>query len=450
MVPSLAIVSTPPRLRRDRWRVGTIGIWGGKMEYGDHHCRHCGTALEICVAVLGLMPIANDLIDRSLPSQEAPKAPLVAMVCVEFRLVQTIDYKAANDIFRDDYVYFSSESISWLEHARKYVGEMAQRFGLDGDSRHIEIASNDGYLLQYSQSLGIPTLGVEPCASVATVARDKGIDTRQAFFSQALAGQLVAEGWHADLVTANNVFAHVPDVNDFAAGIRTLLMPNGVATVEVQHLLRLMQRNQFDTIYHEHFSYYSLLSAKRVFEAAGLRVFDVDELPTHGGSVRFYLCRDDSSVQTLPSVARVLAEEIAYGLDRDEVYVGFSKQISQLKQDLVELLDRLKQDGKKILGYGAPAKGVILLNYCGISTGIIDFTVDKAPSKQNKILPGVGIPILHPKMLESEEPDYILVLAWNIADEIIARIRAAFPYQGAFIIPMPKPHIIQGVVSVAA
>lgn len=420
------------------------------MEYGDHRCRHCGTALEICVADLGLMPIANDLLDSVQPGHEEPKAPLVAMVCRDCRLVQTIDYKAANDIFRDDYVYFSSESVSWLEHARKYVGEVVQRFGLDQDSRHIEIASNDGYLLQYSQSLGITTLGVEPCASVATVARGKGIDTRQAFFSRAMADELIAEGWQADLVTANNVFAHVPDVNDFAAGIRALLKPEGVATVEVQHLLRLMQRNQFDTIYHEHFSYYSLLSAKRVFEAAGLRVFDVDELPTHGGSIRFYLCRDDGPFETLPSVARVLAEEIAYGLDRDEVYIGFSRQIAQLKHDLVQMLDGLKRDGKKVVGYGAPAKGVTLLNYCGISTDILDFTVDKAASKQNRFLPGVGIPILHPKMLESAEADYILILAWNIADEIIAQIRAAFPYQGAFIIPMPKPHIVGSVVSVAA
>jgi hypothetical protein len=402
------------------------------------------------MADLGLMPVANDLLDRTNPPPNDIRFPLVAMVCSECRLVQTIDYKAADDIFRDDYVYFSSASVSWLEHARKYVDTVTQRFGLDGQSRHVEIASNDGYLLQFSQSLGIATLGIEPCGSVATAACAKGIDTRRAFFNSALADELVAEGWQANLVTANNVFAHIPDVNGFATGIRTLLKPNGVATVEVQHLLRLMQRNQFDTIYHEHFSYYSLLSAKRVFEAAGLRVFDVDELPTHGGSIRFYLCRDDARIEVLPSVERVMAEEIAFGLDRDDVYTGFSHQISALRDGLLELLASLKRDGKRILGYGAPAKGATLLNYCGISTETLEFTVDKSPSKQDKLLPGVRIPILHPQMLEEANPDYILILPWNIADEIMAQIRAAFHYRGGFIIPMPMPRIIDSEISVAA
>nr|WP_174296482.1 class I SAM-dependent methyltransferase [Sphingomonas bacterium] len=421
------------------------------MHRTDHACRHCAAPLASCVLDLGQSPVANDLIDPSVKEmRDGETYPLKIMVCDRCRLVQTVDLIDAEDLFRDDYVYFSSESTSWLRHAEDYVRAMSERFALSAGARHVEIASNDGYLLQYSRALGLDTLGVEPCGSVATAARAKGIATCQKFFSEALARELVADGGQADLVTANNVFAHVPDINDFASGIRELLKPAGVATIEVQHLLRLMQRNQFDTFYHEHFSYYSLLSAKRVFEQAGLRVFDVEELPTHGGSIRFFVCRDEADRPTSPRVASLLDEELAYGLDEDAVYLAFSQRAVALRTDLRALLGRLKDQGCRIAAYGAPAKGVTLLNYCGIGTDTIDFTVDKAASKQGKLLPGVRLPIRHPAALAVERPDYIVILPWNLTDEIVTQIGDSFDFDGSFITPMPTPRILPKVTRRAA
>jgi hypothetical protein len=301
------------------------------------------------------------------------------------------------------------------------------------------VASNDGYLLQYVKAAGIPGLGVEPCESVALAARKIGIDTRIEFFGVACATRLVEEGKAADLIAANNVLAHVPDINDFVGGAAALLKPEGVATFEVQHLLRLMQKNQFDTIYHEHFSYLSLIAAQHIFEAAGLRVFDVEELPTHGGSIRFFVCRKDASHPETETVRRVLAEETAYGLDKDTVYQQWAERVRRTKRDLLKLLIDIKDKGGTIAGYGAPAKGVTLLNYCGVACDFVDFTVDRAPSKQNRLLPGVHIPILAPEEIEQRKPDYVLILPWNLKDEIMTQMAGIRAWGGKFIIPIPTP-----------
>jgi SAM-dependent methyltransferase len=404
-------------------------------------CRHCGHELTLKLIDLGLSPVANDYVEPANYMNAEPFYPLEVFVCRECRLAQTRDLLAASDIFRADYAYFSSHSASWLEHANRYVDYVSARFGLGANSRHVEIASNDGYLLQYSLAKGIDCLGIEPCESVALAARDKGIETRVEFFGRKCAEALQAEGWAADLITANNVLAHVPDINDFVAGVRMLLAPEGVATFEVQHLLKLMQRHQFDTIYHEHFSYLSLLSAERIFGAAGLRVFDVELLETHGGSIRFFVCHEQSSHLRNSRVTELLAEERAYGLDGDAVYVAWNESVKATKRDLVELLVDLKRKGKVIAGYGAPAKAVTLLNYCGVRTDFLDFTVDRAPSKQGRYLPGVRIPILPTEAIAEAKPDFVLILPWNLKDEIKAQLAEAKSWGGRFIVPVPKASI---------
>ena len=352
-----------------------------------------------------------------------------------------MDLKAASDLFREDYAYFSSASSGWLAHAKDYVAAMVDRFGLDTQSTHVELASNDGYLLQYSKAQGLKVLGVEPCQSVADVALALDIETRVEFFGEDYAAALVEQGWQADLITANNVFAHVPDVNDFALGIHALLKPQGVATIEVQHLMRLMQSNQFDTIYHEHFSYYSLYSALRVFGAAGLRIFDVEELPTHGGSLRYFVCRTEAEHRETPAVARILGEELAFGINEDATYAAFSDKIVALRKSFRNLLLGLKAQGKTIVGYGAPAKAATLLNYCGIGADVIDFTVDKAASKQGKMIPGVRIPIKAPEALIEARPDYILILPWNLKSEIISQLSETSDWGAQFITAIPEPKI---------
>jgi len=404
-------------------------------------CRHCGHDLTLKLIDLGASPVANDYVDPANYTKAEPFYPLETFVCRECRLAQTRDLLSASDIFRADYAYFSSHSTSWLEHARVYVEDMAQRFELGPRSRHVEIASNDGYLLQYSIKKGVSCLGVEPCESVALAARDKGIETRITFFGRATAKELVEEGWSADLVTANNVLAHVPDINDFVGGVKILLAPQGVATFEVQHLLTLMQRHQFDTIYHEHFSYLSLIAGLRIFAKAGLRVFDVELPETHGGSIRFFVCHEQASHAESPNVADVLARERAYGLHDDAIYVAWNESVKETKRALLELLISLKRDGKKIVGYGAPAKGVTLLNYCGVRTDFLDFTVDRAPSKQGRYMPGVRIPILPPEAIIEARPDYVLILPWNIKNEIKAQMAEIRSWGGRFIVPVPKATI---------
>ena len=404
-------------------------------------CRHCGHGMTLKLIDLGLLPVANDYIDTASCRTWEPFYPLEILVCRECRLAQTRDLLAASEIFRADYAYFSSHSTSWLEHARSYVDDMAVRFNLNSTSRHIEIASNDGYLLQYSIKKGIKCLGVEPCEGVASAAREKGIETRIEFFGSAYANRLREQGWSGNLITANNVLAHVPDINDFVDGVRILLAPDGVATFEVQHLLTLMQRNQFDTIYHEHFSYLSLIAGQRIFARAGLRVFDVELLETHGGSIRFFVCHEQASHREGPNVASLLERERAYGLHADAIYVAWNESVKETKRALLELLMSLKRDKKKIVGYGAPAKGVTLLNYCGIRADFLDFTVDRAPSKQGRYMPGVRIPILPPEAIFEGKPDYVLILPWNIKNEIKAQMAKVRSWGGRFIVPIPKPTI---------
>src|ERR1700730_1255311 len=404
-------------------------------------CRHCGHDLTLTLIDLGLSPVANDYVDPANYMKAEPFYPLEALVCRECRLAQTRDLLAAAEIFRADYAYFSSHSTSWLEHARSYVDDMVGRFKLGAASRHVEIASNDGYLLQYSIKKGVNCLGIEPCESVALAARDKGIETRIEFFGRAYAQELRAEGWWGDLITANNVLAHVPDINDFVGGVKILLAPEGVATFEVQHLLTLMQRHQFDTIYHAHFSYLSLIAGQRIFAKAGLRVFDVELPVTHGGSIRFFVCHEQASHPESPNVADVLAEERAYGLEDDAVYVAWNESVKTTKRDLLELLIGLKRQGKTVVGYGAPAKAVTLLNYCGIGSDFLDFTVDRAPSKQGRYLPGVRIPIFPPEAIFEAKPDFVLILPWNLKDEIKAEMSEIKSWGGRFILPVPKATI---------
>ena len=385
-----------------------------------HGCRHCGGSIDLVLADLGDMPVANDYVDPIGAPLADAIVGLKVVVCSDCRLAQTIDHKDASDLFRDDYAYFSSTSQDWLDHARTYVDRMIERLSLEPGAHHVELASNDGYLLQFSKARGLSAVGVEPCRSVADVAIAKGIDTEVAFFGRDHARDMVRRGGKADLITANNVFAHVPDVNDFALGIFELLKPNAVATIEVQHLLRLMERLQFDTIYHEHFSYYSLFAAMRVFATAGLRVFDVEELTTHGGSLRYFVCRADATHVTNPAVQALLDKELAYGIDRDETYLQWERRVRALRDEFRQMLKGLKGKGKSIAAYGAPAKGTTLLNYCGIGRDIIDFTVDRSVSKQGRMIPGVRIPIRSPSAFAETDPDYVVILPWNLKDEIVA------------------------------
>jgi SAM-dependent methyltransferase len=393
------------------------------------------------MANLGLSPVANDYVAKEQYREPEPFYPLEARVCQGCRLVQTLDVRRADEIFRADYAYFSSHSTTWLKHAETYVDGMIRRFGLDRSSRVVEIASNDGYLLQFAQARGLKCRGIEPSESVARAAQEKGIETLIAFFGAETAARLVGDGWRADLLTANNVLAHVPDINDFVRGVSTVLAPEGVATFEVQHLLKLMQRHQFDTIYHEHFSYLSLLAARHIFEKAGLRVFDVEELETHGGSIRFFVCRADASHRAQPAVERVLRDEIDYGLAADQAYRDWSESVRETKRALLDLLIQLKRQGRSIVGYGAPAKGVTLLNYCGIGPDFLDYTVDRAPSKIGRFLPGVRLPILSPEAIFETRPDFILVLPWNIKDEIEAQLEPVRDWGAKFIIPIPTARI---------
>jgi SAM-dependent methyltransferase len=419
-------------------------VWGVDVENIEGACRHCGNAFSVVLADLGQSPVANDYVDPANAPAADPKYGLKVVVCGDCRLAQTIDLKAAEDLFREDYAYFSSHSTAWLDHARRYVDDMTARFGLGEGSTHVELASNDGYLLQFSLKHGLRALGVEPCQSVADAAMEIGVETRVEFFGRDYAKKLVAEGWQADLITANNVFAHVPDVNDFAGGMFELLKPEGVATIEVQHLQRLMERNQFDTIYHEHFSYYSLFAAMKVFATAGLRVFDVEELGTHGGSLRYFVCRESASHAETPNVRRVLDAELAFGMDDDATYRSFAKDVEQVRTDLRAMLLPLKAAGKKIAAYGAPAKGATLLNFCDIGPETIDFTVDKAPSKQNKLIPGIRLPILPPEAIAEQKPDYLLILPWNLKDEVVAQVSATCDWEMDFITAIPTPTIFKG------
>ncbi len=400
-------------------------------------CRLCAAPLTESFADLGMSPLANSFITPERARNMEPFYPLQAWVCSDCRLVQLEQFETPSHIF-SDYFYFSSFSPAWLRHADQYAADMWARFNLGPASKIVEIASNDGYLLQYFHQRGAKILGVEPAANVAQVAIDKGIPTEVAFFGVDTAQRLRDRGDAADLMAANNVLAHVPDLHDFVGGFATLLKPEGVATFEFPHLLRQMQLNQFDTIYHEHFSYLSLGVVKNLLAQHALRVFDIEELPTHGGSLRVFTCHDAASHQTTDAPARILHAEQAAGLDTSAAYRAFADQVIRVKTDLLRFLLDARQNGKTVAGYGAPAKGNTLLNYCGVGPELISFTVDRSHYKQGTLLPGTRIPVRAPEAIMEAKPDYLLILPWNLKDEITEQMADIRGWGGQFVVPIPK------------
>jgi SAM-dependent methyltransferase len=404
-------------------------------------CRSCGAALVTVFADLGMTPLANSYVEPGDANRMEPFYPLRAFVCDACLLVQLEEFESPQAIF-GDYAYFSSFSESWVAHARRYCDHVAARFRLGPGTRVVEIASNDGYLLRHFRDRGWPVLGIEPAANVARAAEAAGIPTRVEFFGEALARRLVAEGVRADLLVANNVLAHVPALDDFVAGVATVLESGGLFTAEFPHLLRLIRETQFDTIYHEHFSYFSLLAVRRVFERHGLRVFDVDELPTHGGSLRLYVAHaGDAARGEGEGLRRVLAEERAAGLDTPSPYRGFAARVPAVKRALLRLLLDAQERGEKVAAYGAPAKGNTLLNYCGVGPDLVRFTVDKSPHKQGRLLPGSRIPVHAPERLREERPDLVLILPWNLRDEIVAQAAFVREWGGRFAVPIPTAEV---------
>ena len=405
-------------------------------------CLFCGTPLTHTFVDLGKSPLCESYLSAEQLDQMEPFYPLHVYVCAECYLVQLKEYVSGEEIFTE-YAYFSSYSDSWLAHARRYTEQMIEQFGLTANSHVVEVASNDGYLLQYFVERGIPALGVEPAANVAKVAVARGVPTLVKFFGRATARELVAEGKQADLLLGNNVLAQVPDLNDFVAGLKIALAPAGVITIEFPHLMQLVANNQFDTIYHEHFSYFSWLSAERIFAAHGLVLFDVEELPTHGGSLRIYARHDDDATKPITERARELRQrEVDAGLLSLDYYRSFALQVEKIKRDLLEFLIEAKRAGKRVVGYGAPGKGNTLLNYCGIRTDFLDFTVDRSPYKQGKFLPGTQIPIRHPDAIREVRPDYVLILPWNLRDEIAAQLAYVREWGGRLVVPIPRVEVL--------
>jgi SAM-dependent methyltransferase len=400
-------------------------------------CRGCGTLLEHTFVDLGLSPLANSYVPAERARSGEMFFPLHAYVCEKCFLVQLEEFETPEHIF-SDYAYFSSYSTSWLRHAENYAGAMAERFRLGAASKVVEIASNDGYLLQYFVGRGIPVLGIEPAANVAKVAVERGVPTEVLFFGEETAGRILAAGHAADLMAANNVLAHVPDIIDFLAGFRVLLKPDGVATLEFPHLLRMIERAQFDTIYHEHFSYLSLGAVDFVLRQNGLRAFDIEELSTHGGSLRVFVCHDASQHETRPAVARVLQEEMAAGLTSLAGYKGFAKNAIDIKCAALDFLIEAYRRGRTVVGYGAAAKGNTFLNYCGIGPELLAAVADRSPHKQNTLLPGSRIPVISPEALLARKPDYVLILPWNLKDEIASELAALRGWGGQFVTAIPK------------
>jgi SAM-dependent methyltransferase len=404
-------------------------------------CRFCAAPLKHVFVDLGMSPLSNGFLAADQLDKGEAFYPLKTWVCDECLLVQLEEFEAPAHIF-SDYVYFSSYSSSWLEHAHRYVDMITARQKLHGKSLVIELASNDGYLLQYFRDKGIPALGIEPADNVAQVARQKGIETIAEFFGVKLATTLVQQNRKADLLLGNNVLAHVPDLNDFVAGMKLALNAGGLITMEFPHLLQLMQQSQFDTIYHEHFSYFSLYTVSRVFAKHGLHLFDVEQLPTHGGSLRIYACHANEGKANTASYDAVLKAEAAAGLHSLPAYHAFAAQVRKCKRDLLRFLIDLKEQGKTIAGYGAPAKGNTLLNYCGIREDLLDYTVDLSPHKQGKFLPGVHIPVYAPDKLLATKPDYILILPWNLRDEITQQMAAVRAWGCRFVVPIPRVQVL--------
>jgi SAM-dependent methyltransferase len=406
---------------------------------GRHSCRSCGGELHPFVD-LGVSPLCESFLAADELAAGETFYPLDVKVCSECWLAQLQEYVSPQRIF-SEYAYFSSYSEAWLEHARQFVDLAVSRFDLGRSSFVLEIASNDGYLLRNAVALKIPCLGIEPAENVARAAEAIGVPTRVAFFGRDLAATLVAEGKAADLIVANNVLAQVPDLNDFVAGLHMVLQPEGVLTLEFPHLLRLIEGNQFDTIYHEHFSYFSLGAVERLMVRHGMRVFDIQELWTHGGSLRLFCCRSQSGRPESAAVQMVRSAEDAMGLRNLAAYHAFASRVTGTKRKLLELLIGIKREGGKIAGYGAPGKGNTLLNYCGIRTDLIDFTVDRNPYKHGRYLPGTRIPVLAPTAIGEAKPDYVLILPWNLRDEIMKQVAQVREWGGRFIIPIPEPVI---------
>jgi SAM-dependent methyltransferase len=401
-------------------------------------CRFCAAPLEATFADLGMSPFANSYIAPEKANAMEPFYPLHAYVCSRCFLVQLGEFESPEHIF-SDYLYFSSYSSSWLEHSKRYVDAMTERFGLGESSQVVEIASNDGYLLQYFVQRGIPVLGIEPAANVAEVAEtERGVPTLVRFFGVETATEVAANA-QADLLLGNNVLAHVPDLNDFVGGMKVLLKPGGVITVEFPHLMRLIDENQWDTIYHEHFSYFSFSTVSRVFEAHGLRLFDVEELPTHGGSLRIFGCHsDDAGKPQTERAAELLEREDAAGYNTLETYLAYGERVIEDKQQILSTLIELKRAGKRVVGYGAPAKGNTLLNYCGVGPEFVEYTVDLNPHKQDHLLPGTHIPIRSPEAIREDQPDVVLILPWNLKDEIMEQLAFIREWGGEFAVRTPE------------
>ncbi len=404
-------------------------------------CRFCGQVLRRTFVDLGMSPLCESYVPSERLDAMEPFYPLNVLVCDHCLLVQLREYVRAEAIY-SEYAYFSSYSDSWLDHARRYVEMAIGRFQLGPQSLVVEVASNDGYLLQYFVTRGIPVLGIEPAANVARVAQQKGIRTLVTFFGRQTAAQLAAEGTRADLLVGNNVLAHVPDLNGFVAGLKGLLAPGGTITLEFPHLLRLVEGNQFDTIYHEHFSYLSLLVTERVFAAHGLAIFEVEELDTHGGSLRIYARHAEESDRVVqPAVEELRRRETEAGYHQIQTYLGFAERVAETKRKLLEFLIAVRRRGQRIAGYGAPGKGNTLLNYCGIRADFLDYTVDRNPYKQGQFLPGTHIPIFPPERLAQTRPDYILILPWNLKAEIIAQLAYAREWGARFVVPIPEVEV---------
>jgi len=412
------------------------------MATKKEECLFCGSSLEVTFSNLGTSPLCEEFVKPERLNSSQLIYPLHAYVCHNCYLVQVHEYVTPEEIY-SDYYYFSSYSDSWLEHAKNYVDTVTDRFGLHKESFVVEIASNDGYLLQYFIEKDIPVLGVEPSVNVARESIAKGIPTEQLFFGEKTAHQLSTAHRKADLILGNNVLAHVPDINDFVKGLKHLLSDKGVMTFEFPHLMQLIENNQFDTIYHEHFFYYSLFVVKRIFETQGLKLFDVEELSTHGGSLRIHATHIENGDQKEGErLDALLTIERNKGYTELELYREFDNRVKKTKRDLLKLLIKLAEDGKKVAGYGAPGKGNTLLNYCGIYTDLIEYTVDRNPKKQGMYLPGSLIPIFHPDKIRETKPDFVFILPWNFKDEIMSQMKDIAEWGGKFIIPIPVPIIV--------
>ncbi|MDE1832621.1 MAG: class I SAM-dependent methyltransferase [Thaumarchaeota archaeon] len=407
----------------------------------SHLCRFCNTQLNQVFVDLGMSPLANSFLSSDMLDLKESFYPLQTFVCDNCFLVQLEEFESPENIF-SDYAYFSSYSESWLKHAKNYVNMIMNRFRFDSNSFVIEIASNDGYLLQYFKKRNIPILGIEPAANIAKVAEEKEIPTLVKFFGVKTANDLSRTGKKSDLILGNNVLAHVPNLNDFVEGLKILLKDNGIITMEFPHLLQLMQQNQFDTIYHEHFSYFSLLTVKKIFNHHGLEVFDVEKISTHGGSLRVYVKHSENRSQIITeNVGKLLLEEKKFGLDKISTYKDFQKKIDSVKHNIQNFFLNAKKNGKKIICYGAPAKGNTLLNYCKIGPDVIQFTVDRSSYKQGLYLPGTHIPIMSPEEIRYARPDYLVILPWNLKDEIMTQMEYIRNWDGKFVTLIPEVNI---------